>query len=169
VPTIVGELKRHFRDTGWAVRVPQRIQARALEFERASNGLSRRLGRAPTAREVSEATGASLPEVLEAAEAAIAFDTVSLESGGRNGDGERQGIGEAFGRDDDRYELIEFGATIGPALRALPPRERQILRMRFVEDMTQLEIGRRLGISQMHVSRLMRRALARLRAVAGSG
>jgi RNA polymerase sigma-B factor len=169
VPTIIGELKRHFRDTGWAVHVPQRLQRRALELDRIADDLRRRLGRAPSAAEVAEAAGTTVREVVEAAEAAIAFDTVSLETGGSNGSGDGTGIGDAIGKEDDRFEMVEYGATIEPALKALSDRERLILHLRFNEDLTQFEIGKKLGISQMHVSRLLRRALARLRAVAENG
>jgi len=167
VPTILGELKRHFRDTGWALHVPQRVQARAIQVERASDELRRSLGRTPSAREVSEATGASLREVIEAAEAASsAAETISLETSSRGEDSDT--VADSLGTEDERYELIEYEATIQPALRALPPRERLILHLRFVDDLTQFEIAGRMGISQMHVSRLLRRALTRLRTVANA-
>jgi RNA polymerase sigma-B factor len=167
IPTILGELKRHFRDAGWALHVPQRVQARVLELERTSDDLRRSLGRSPSPAEVSRASGASVPEVLEAAEAIGAIEAVSLESGPGSavedgGDSYR----ERLGQDDEGYELVEYGASIEPVMKALPSRERLILHLRFRHDMTQFEIGELLGISQMHVSRLLRRSLARLRAVA---
>jgi RNA polymerase sigma-B factor len=166
IPTILGELKRHFRDSGWALHVPQRIQTRVLQLERATDELRRELGRSPSPAEVSKATGASVPDVLEAAEASSALEAVSLEAGpaldGDGGDSYR----ERLGSHDERYELVEYEASIEPVLRALPERERLILHLRFKHDLTQFEIGEMLGISQMHVSRLLRRSLARLRAVA---
>jgi RNA polymerase sigma-B factor len=167
VPTILGELKRHFRDTGWALHVPQRVQARALQVEHATEDLRRRLGRTPSAREVAEATGVELREIVEAAEASAAADTVSLETAG-SGEGHNESVADVLGSEDERYELVEWEASIAPALRALPARERVILHLRFVEDLTQFEIGAMMGISQMHVSRLLRRSLARLRAVANA-
>jgi RNA polymerase sigma-B factor len=168
IPTILGELKRHFRDSGWALHVPQRVQARVLQLERASDDLRRKLGRAPSPAEVSKATGANIADVLEAAEAIGALEAVSLESGptSRTDDDDGSSYRERLGSDDERYELIDYEASIEPVLRALPSRERLILHLRFTHDLTQFEIGELLGISQMHVSRLLRRSLARLRAVA---
>jgi RNA polymerase sigma-B factor len=170
VPTILGELKRHFRDNGWALHVPQRVQARAFRVERATDDLRRQLGRSPSLRELSEATGVGVQDVEEAVEAAAsAFEAVSLDSSRRSGGEESsESFEDALGTEDERYELIEYGASIQPALKALPPRERLILYLRFVEDLTQCEIGKLMGISQMHVSRLLRRALARLRTVANA-
>jgi RNA polymerase sigma-B factor len=166
IPTILGELKRHFRDSGWALHVPQRIQTRVLQLERATDELRRELGRSPSPVEVSKATGATVADVLEAAEASSALEAVSLEAGptldGDGGDSYR----ERLGSHDERYELIEYEASIEPVLRALPTRERLILHLRFTHDLTQFEIAEMLGISQMHVSRLLRRSLTRLRAVA---
>jgi RNA polymerase sigma-B factor len=167
VPTILGELKRHFRDTRWALHVPQRVQTRALQVDRAAEDLRRGLGRSPSAGELAEAIGVDIREVVEAVEAATAADTVSFEAP-RGGDDASDTVGDALGREDERYELIEYEASIAPVLRALPARERAILHLRFVEDLTQFEIGRVMGISQMHVSRLLRRALTRLRAVANA-
>jgi RNA polymerase sigma-B factor len=165
VPTIVGELKRHLRDTGWALHVPQRMQERALEVGRASDELRIRLGRSPTTDEVARQVGLTADAVAEAVEAASAFETVPLDRP-RDDDVEGPGIVLAF--EDQRFDLVEYEATIAPALAALPPRERLILRMRFEEDMTQAEIADRIGVSQMHVSRLLRRSLGRLRAVAST-
>jgi RNA polymerase sigma-B factor len=168
VPTILGELKRHFRDTRWALHVPQRVQSRALEVEKAAEDLRRRLGRSPSARELSESIGVDIRDVVEAVEAATsAADTVSFEAP-RGGEEAGDTVGDGLGQEDERYELIEYEASIAPVLRALPARERVILHLRFVEDLTQFEIGRVMGISQMHVSRLLRRALTRLRTVANA-
>jgi RNA polymerase sigma-B factor len=167
IPTILGELKHHFRDAGWALHVPQRVQASVLQLERATDDLRRNLGRSPSPAEVSEATGASVADVLEAAEASSALEAVSLESGPAfTGDDDGDSYRERLGSSDERYELVEYEASIEPVLRALPSRERLILHLRFKHDLTQFEIGELLGISQMHVSRLLRRSLARLRAVA---
>jgi RNA polymerase sigma-B factor len=166
VPTIVGELKRYLRDTSWAVHVPQRTRDRALEVDRATEALRRRLGRSPTTREVADEIGATVPEVLDAAEAASAYDALSLDSVPGALDDEAPTRIQLLGVAEERYDLVEYGVTIEPALRALPPRQRTILHLRFEEDLTQTEIARRLGISQMHVSRLLRQALGRLQAVA---
>jgi RNA polymerase sigma-B factor len=167
VPTILGELKRHFRDSGWAVRVPQRLQSRVIEVERTADDLRRQLGRSPQPAEVADAVGVSVQEVVEAAEAAAAIDVVSLDS--TPSDDRTESLRNTLGIDDERYDLIEYEASIQPALKALPSRERMILHLRFAEDLTQFEIGELMGISQMHVSRLLRRSLSRLRAVAEAG
>jgi RNA polymerase sigma-B factor len=165
VPTILGELKRHFRDTRWALHVPQRLQERVIEVERAAEGLRLSLGRTPTIDEVADQIGGTAAGVAEAVEAASAFETVSLDgrSGPDHGDG--AALGDALGFEDERFDLVEYDAAIQPALAALPSRERLILHMRFQLDMTQSEIAERLGMSQMHVSRLLRRTLGRVRTV----
>ncbi len=167
VPTILGELKRHFRDTGWVVRVPQRLQSRVVDVERTADDLRRQLGRSPHPAEVAEAAGVSVQEVVEAAEVVAATDIVSLDA--VPGEDRGEALRNTLGVDDERYDLIEYEASIQPALKALPSRERLILHLRFTEDLTQFEIGELMGISQMHVSRLLRRSLARLRAVAEAG
>jgi RNA polymerase sigma-B factor len=166
VPTILGELKRHFRDSGWSVHVPRGMQERVMRVNAEMNRLSRELGRSPTAAEVAEATGDDPEEVLEAMEAAVAYDTVSLDSPRPSDETGADRFGETIGVVDERYELVEFAAAIAPTMKALPPRDRLVLRLRFEEDLTQLEIAERIGVSQMHVSRLIRRALQRLRTVA---
>jgi len=164
VPTIVGELKRHFRDVGWTLRVPRGMQERALKVDRVVNELSGKLGRSPTPAEVAEQIDESVEEVLEAMEAAVAYDAVSLEgSRSPDPDGEGDSLGESVGAEDDGYDQVEYGASIAPSLKALDKRDRVILHLRFVEDLTQSEIADRVGISQMHVSRLIRRALTALR------
>ncbi|MGZ4200962.1 MAG: SigB/SigF/SigG family RNA polymerase sigma factor [Thermoleophilaceae bacterium] len=168
VPTIVGELKRYFRDVGWAVHVPRALQERALEVNRALSDLSRDLGRSPTPTEVAEATGLSQEDVLEAMEAAMAYDAVSLEAP-MPGSGDRpEPVGERITVEEEGYELAEDAAVIAPQLKALEPRDRLILHLRFVEDLTQSEIAERIGVSQMHVSRLIRAALERLRRGVGA-
>jgi RNA polymerase sigma-B factor len=163
VPTILGELKRYFRDAGWAVHVPRGMQERVLEVNRAVTELSRDLGRSPTTAEVSSATGLTHEEVLEAMEAAVAYESVSLEAPSKDGDPDAQGAAERIGQEEAGYELAEYVATLGPELRALPERDRLVLELRFGQDMTQSEIAERIGVSQMHVSRLIRRALAQVR------
>jgi len=165
VPTIVGELKRYFRDTGWAVHVPRPIQERIGQVNRAVNEMSRDLGRSPAPHELAERIGASVEEVLEALEAAKAFDAVSLDMP-RGSDDESSAYADTVGAHDDRFEMVEYNAVIEPTMAALPPRDRLILRLRFERDLTQSEIAERLGISQMHVSRIIRRSLDRLRTVA---
>ena len=166
VPTILGELKRYFRDSGWAVHVPRGMQERVLEVNAAVTRLGRQLGRSPAPVEIAEALSIPVETVLEALEAAVAYDAISLEAPrpGEESDGTQ--YGETLGDDDERFELIELGATIAPTLKALPERDRLVLHLRFVEDLTQSEIAARIGVSQMHVSRLIRRALTRLRTVA---
>jgi RNA polymerase sigma-B factor len=166
VPTILGELKRYFRDSGWAVHVPRGMQERVMKLDTAAQELHRKLGRSPSPKELAAELGCSEEEVLEAMEAASAYDAVSLEQQ-RSGDADNGSSSDTFqdklGTEEERYELVEYGATIAPTLKALSPRERLILHLRFVEDMTQSEIADRIGVSQMHVSRLIRRSLARLR------
>ena len=166
VPTMLGELKRYFRDNGWAVHVPRGMQERVMQVDNAMKDLSRRLGRSPSAAEVGEQLGLTTEQVLEAMEAASAYDAVSLESYRFGDEGDGETYAESIGVEDDRFELVEYGATIAPTLQALPARDRIVLHLRFVEDMTQAEIAERVGVSQMHVSRLIRRALERLRTVA---
>jgi RNA polymerase sigma-B factor len=166
VPTILGELKRYFRDSGWAVHVPRGMQERVMSVNQAIARLSRELGRSPTASEVAVEIGESPELVLEAMEAAIAYDAVSLDTP-RSGD-EEDGdtYADTMGMIDERFELVEYKSAIGPTIRALPERDRLVLKLRFEDDLTQLEIAQRIGVSQMHVSRLIRRALKRLRTVA---
>src|SRR3954464_14105513 len=166
VPTMLGELKRYFRDNGWAVHVPRGMQERVMRVDSAMKDLSRKLGRSPSAAEVAQALEIETEAVLEAMEAASAYDAVSLESYRFGDDGDGETYAESIGVEDDRFELVEYGAAIAPTLQALPARDRIVLHLRFVEDMTQAEIAERVGVSQMHVSRLIRRALERLRTVA---
>lgn len=167
VPTIVGELKRHLRDTRWAAYVPQRMRDRVLQVDRAAEGLRHALGRSPTVEELAREIQLEAAEVADALRAATAFDALSLDSPSfASGPEPGEAIMDSLGSEEERYDLVEYGATIEAALRALPARQRAILRLRFHEDMTQTEIAQRLGISQMHVSRLLRQALGRLREVA---
>jgi RNA polymerase sigma-B factor len=166
VPTILGEIKRYFRDTGWTVRVPRAIQERRMKVNRAIPLLIGKLGRSPTTAEIAEHIGASSEEVLEALEAAVAYEPVSLDTSPSADDDETWV--HSVGAEDPGYDLVEYGATLAPAMRVLPERERLILHMRFAQDMTQSEIADRIGISQMHVSRLIRKALETLRSEAAT-
>jgi RNA polymerase sigma-B factor len=169
VPTILGELKRHFRDSGWALHVPRGMQERVLKVNEAVERLSGELGSSPSPQQVGAALKLPVEEVLEAMEAGAAYDTVSLDAPLRSSDDDRSTFADSVGEADARFDLIEHSATLGRALRAMPERERSILYLRFAEGLTQVEIAERIGISQMHVSRLIRRALERLRVVAGAG
>jgi RNA polymerase sigma-B factor len=162
--TIVGELKRHFRDKGWALRVPRRLQESGLKVGRAVTDLSQQLGRAPTIREISETTGLSDEEVLEAMETVNAYTAASLDA---PTDEEGATSLQKLGAEDPTFELLESWTSVAPALQQLPARERRILYLRFFRGLTQTQIAEELGISQMHVSRLLSRTLAGLRAAVG--
>lgn len=159
-PTIVGELKRHFRDRGWALRVPRRLQELSLKLGPAIAELSQGLGRSPTIAEIAQATGAREDEVLEALDSAHAYSLISLDAATSEG-----GLTyhEQIGGVDEALEALEERVSVAPLLRRLPSRERRLLHLRFFRGMTQSEIARELGISQMHVSRLLARTLSRLR------
>src|SRR2546423_11473192 len=159
-PTIVGELKRHFRDKGWAVRVPRRLQELNLQLGDLIGKLSQELGRSPTVAEMAEAAGTTEEEVLEGLESAHAYSLVSLDA--PTGE-EDLTLHEQIGTEDETLELLEYRASLTPLLDQLPPREQRMLYLRFFKGMTQSEIADKLGISQMHVSRLLAKTLATLR------
>ena len=163
VPTILGELKRHFRDKGWSVRVPRDLQELAVKVDRVGDEMSRELGRAPTPAELAERTGTTLEQVLEAREASAAYRAVSLDRPRSEDEEEGDCFADAFGAVDPGFGLAEDSATVERLMRVLNEREREVLRLRFAEDLTQSEIGQRVGVSQMHVSRLIRQSIARLR------
>ena len=165
VPTILGELKRHFRDRGWALHVPRTIQDRTLRITRETERLSTTLGRAPTAAELGEALGLTVEEVIEAEAAASAYRTDSLDA---PGDEDGAPLVDLLGADDEQFALVDERTTLAVSWRGLPRAQRQVLRLRFVEDLTQREIGERIGYSQMHVSRLLRRALTRMETAAAA-
>jgi RNA polymerase sigma-B factor len=162
VPTILGELKRHFRDKGWSVRVPRDLQEMAVRVDRVAEAMARELGRAPTPAEIAQHIGTTTERVLEAREAAGAYRAVSLDRP-RDDDEESDGMADTFGIEDPGFGLAEDSATVERLMTVLTEREREVLRLRFAEDLTQSEIGARVGVSQMHVSRLIRQAIARLR------
>jgi RNA polymerase sigma-B factor len=168
VPTIVGELKRYFRDTGWALHVDRGAQERARRVIDAKQQLSGRTGRVPRINELAQYLELSEEEVLDGLQTAEAYVTVSLDApmAGGDDDGATSRI-EAIGGEDQRLELIDDHATIFAAARHLPERERRILYLRFAEDLTQSEIAEQIGVSQMQVSRLLRRSLHRLRELTG--
>jgi RNA polymerase sigma-B factor len=169
VPTILGELKRHFRDRTWSVRVPRDLQELALRVDRTVASLSRDLHRAPSVGEISAAVGASEEQVLEALEASGAYRATSFDAPRPGGDDDAgDTMGDAVGREDVGFGLAEDRATLDRLLAAIGEREREVLRLRFVEDLTQAEIGERIGVSQMQISRLIRQSLGRLRSAAGS-
>jgi RNA polymerase sigma-B factor len=163
VPTILGELKRHFRDRGWSVRVPRDLQELAVRVERVGEELTRSLGRAPSPGEIAEQVGATTEQVLEAREAAGAYRAISLDRPRDEDDETDGGMGDTMGIEDPGFGLAEDAATVERLMAVLGEREREVLRLRFVEDLTQSEIGARVGVSQMHVSRLIRQAVDRLR------
>ena len=162
-PTILGELKRHFRDRGRQVHLPRGLQERIAQIERATEDLPAKLQRAPTAADVAAHTGLEVEQVLEAMEAASARRPYSLDAT-VGPDEDAATLVDTLGDEDPSYETVEYGEAISRTLDLLPERERMILHLRFVEDLTQSEIATRVGISQMHVSRLLRRALEAVRA-----
>jgi RNA polymerase sigma-B factor len=165
-PTIVGEIKRHFRDTAWAVHVPRSMQERAQRIEPATRRLAAKLGRAPTTAEVAGALGLRAEDVREARAALSARDAASLDSPtGQSGDEHAEpAFGDRFGAPEAGYEAAEARATIEPALAHLSDRDRTALLLRFERELSQREISTRIGVSQMHVSRILRAALNTLRA-----
>ncbi|MDQ6820901.1 MAG: SigB/SigF/SigG family RNA polymerase sigma factor [Actinomycetota bacterium] len=163
VPTILGELKRYFRDLGWSVHVPRGAQEQALKVEEAQQQLTTKTGRPPSVQELAQFLEMSMDDVLDALETASAHHSTSLDAPRDDGEEESGSLADAFGKEDERFELVEASATISAAARELSGRERRVLVLRFVEDMTQTQIAEQIGVSQMQVSRILRRALARLR------
>jgi RNA polymerase sigma-B factor len=166
VPTILGELRRHFRDTAWAVHVPRSGQERAMKVERASELLTSKHGHSPTIGEIAEYLELGQGEVLEAMQVSKARGSVSLDAPRPGGDErETESRGESIGVEDDD-ELVEDGSAVAHALSLLAPRERRVLRLRFEQEMTQSEIAAEIGLSQMQISRVLRRSLEKMRAIA---
>ncbi|CAL9475609.1 RNA polymerase sigma factor SigF [Streptomyces levis] len=162
MPTIIGEIKRFFRDTSWSVRVPRRLQELRLDLAKAGDELAQKLDRAPTVHELAERLGITNDEVVEGMAASNAYTASSLDAQPEEDDSEGA-LADRIGYEDHGLEGIEYVESLKPLIAELPPRDRKILSLRFVAGMTQSEIGEELGISQMHVSRLLSRTLVRLR------
>lgn len=164
IPTILGELRRHFRDTAWCVRPTRAVQEMAARVARATDALTAELCRAPTTQEVAAELGCDAEAVIEARDALRQCNARSLDEPVPGDDAVT--VGDAIGRVDDRYAFVDDALSVMPALAALPERERMILRMRYEDDLTQAQIAKRVGLSQMHVSRILRQSLDRAGAIA---
>jgi len=162
-PNIIGEIKRHFRDKGWSVRVPRGLQELNVQLSRLVEQLTVQLGRSPTIPELAKAAGVEEEEVLEALESGRAYTSLSLSVGGGGGDDDDLDPLESLGTEEHQYEVSEDRAVLAPGFKALDDRERKILQLRFFEGLTQSQIAQQVGISQMHVSRLIRRSLEKIR------
>jgi RNA polymerase sigma-B factor len=162
-PNIIGEIKRHFRDKGWSVRVPRGLQELNVQLSRLVEQLTVQLSRSPTIPELAKAAGVEEEEVLEALESGRAYTSLSLSVGGGGGDDDDLDPLESLGTEEHQYEVSEDRAVLAPGFKALDERERKILQLRFFEGLTQSQIAQQVGISQMHVSRLIRRSLEKIR------
>jgi RNA polymerase sigma-B factor len=162
IPTIIGELKRHFRDRTWDIRVPRRLQELRLSISEANSSLLQTLGRSPTVTDIAAYLKVTEEEVLEGLEGARAYNAVSLSTPTGDGDSATE-LGDMLGGEDAEFELAELRTTLGPALATLDEREQRILTLRFYGNLTQSQIADQIGVSQMHVSRLLTRALTKLR------
>jgi RNA polymerase sigma-B factor len=162
IPTIIGEIKRHFRDRTWDIRVPRRLQELRLDISEATSTLLQKLGRSPTVADIAAHLDLSDEEILEGLEGARAYNAVSLSAPTSDGDQSTE-LGDLIGAVDGEYELAELRVALGPAMAALDKREQRILTLRFYGNMTQSQIAEQVGVSQMHVSRLLARALSKLR------
>jgi RNA polymerase sigma-B factor len=162
-PTIIGEIKRYFRDKGWAIRVPRRLQELRMQIGSATSELTQTLGRSPTPRELAEAIGCSVEEIIEGLESSNAYSTLSLDASDDSDEGSAPML-DAIGIDDVNLEHVEIRESIKPLLDQLEAREKRILLLRFFKNMTQSQIAAEIGVSQMHVSRLLTRTLEHLRA-----
>jgi RNA polymerase sigma-B factor len=163
-PNIIGEIKRHFRDRGWSVRVPRGLQELNIQLSRLIEELTVQHGRSPTIAELAKSAEVSEEEVLEALESGRAYSSLSLSAGsaGHDDEGELDPL-ESLGTEEHQYEVSEDRAVLAPGFRVLDERERKILHLRFFEGLTQSQIAQQVGISQMHVSRLIRRSLEKIR------
>jgi RNA polymerase sigma-B factor len=162
-PTIIGEIKRYFRDKGWAIRVPRRLQELRMQIGTTTAELTQSLGRSPTPRELAESMGCTVEEIVEGIESGNAYSTLSLDAADDSGDDTGASLLDMMGLDDEELEQIEIRESIKPLLEALPSREKRILLLRFFRNRTQAEIAAEIGVSQMHVSRLLSRTLEQLR------
>lgn len=163
VPTILGELKRYFRDLGWSVHVPRGAQEQALKVQDAQERLTTKTGRPPTVTDLAEYLEIPVEDVLDALEAAAAHHSASLDAPRDDGEEEFGTLADVFGEVDRRYDLIDETITVSAAAQQLSARERRVLGLRFIRDLTQTQIAQEIGVSQMQVSRILRRALSRLR------
>ncbi|MFI8522282.1 SigB/SigF/SigG family RNA polymerase sigma factor [Streptomyces sp. NPDC085481] len=163
MPTVVGEIKRFFRDTSWSVRVPRRLQELRLALTKASDELAQKLDRSPTVPELAAVLGVSEEDVVDGLAVGNAYTASSLDSPSPEDDGGEGSLADRLGYEDAALEGVEYRESLKPLLAKLPPRERQIIMLRFFANMTQSQIGEEVGISQMHVSRLLTRTLAQLR------
>ena len=161
-PTIIGEIKRYFRDKGWAIRVPRRLQELRMQISSATAELTQGLGRAPTPSELATAIGCSVDEVIEGIESSNAYSTLSLDAGDSTEDGSMSML-DTMGVDDVGLEHVELRESLKPLLESLPAREKNILMLRFFKNMTQSQIAAEVGVSQMHISRLLNKTLEHLR------
>jgi RNA polymerase sigma-B factor len=162
-PNIIGEIKRHFRDKGWSVRVPRGLQELNVQISKLIEQQTVQLGRSPTIPELAEAAGVEEEAVLEALESGRAYSSVSLSTGGSSDDEGDVDPLESLGTEEHEYEISEDRAVLAPGFKVLDQRERRILHLRFFRGMTQSQIAEQIGISQMHVSRLIRRSLEKIR------
>jgi RNA polymerase sigma-B factor len=162
-PNIIGEIKRHFRDKGWSVRVPRGLQELNVQLSKLVEQLTVQLGRSPTIPELAKGAGVEEELVLEALESGRAYTSLSLSVGGGGGDEDDLDPLESLGTEEHQYEVSEDRAVLAPGFKALDERERKILQLRFFEGLTQSQIAQQVGISQMHVSRLIRRSLEKIR------
>jgi len=162
-PTIIGEIKRYFRDKGWAIRVPRRLQELRMQIASTTAELTQTLGRSPTPRELADAIGCSVEEIVEGIESGNAYSTLSLDAADDGAEDGGVSMLEMLGLDDEELEQVEIRESIKPLLEALDPREKKILLLRFFKNKTQSQIAEEIGVSQMHVSRLLSRTLEQLR------
>lgn len=161
-PTIMGEIKRHFRDKGWSVRVPRRLQELSAKVNQATDTLTTELQRSPTVQEIADYLGASVDEVLEAMESSSAYSSVPLEGTGNSDSDDAPSVIDRYGSEDNELEFTDDRLVIEDALKGFSPREREVIELRFLKGMTQIEIAEKLGISQVQVSRLLRRTLKKI-------
>lgn len=161
-PTILGEIKRHFRDKGWSVRVPRRLQELSAKVNQATDALTTELQRSPTVEEIAEYLGASVDEVLEAMESSSAYTSVPLEAPGSSDADDTPSVLDRYASEDSDLSFTDDRLVIEEALKGFSPREREVIEMRFVRGMTQIEIAEQLGVSQVQVSRLLRRTLKKI-------
>lgn len=161
-PTILGEIKRHFRDKGWSIRVPRRLQELSAKVNQATEELTVELQRSPSVEEIAAKLGVSAEEILEAMESSGAYTSVSLEAGGTSEDDEAPALIDRLGSVDEDLDASDDRMVIDDAIRDFSPREQEIVRMRFIDGLTQVEIAKRLGVSQVQVSRLLRRTLRKI-------